>query len=87
MDAKAGQLGVHYFRSEVVRVEVLMLLWAVLTTQMRPLWKTTRSWSSMLPTSFVLTHWVNRIVKHSLNHAQNRWHWMRDNWQEVHPLH
>ena len=28
MDAKAGQLGVHYFRSEVVRVEVLMLLWA-----------------------------------------------------------
>ena len=37
MDAKAGQLGVHYFRSEVVRVEVLMLLLAVLTTQMRPL--------------------------------------------------
>ena len=37
MDAKAGQLGVHYFCSEVVRVEVLMLLWAVLTTQMRPL--------------------------------------------------
>ena len=31
MDAKAGQLGVHYFRSEVVRIEVLMLLWVVLT--------------------------------------------------------
>jgi len=31
MDAKAGQLGVHYFRSEVVRVEVLMLLSVVLT--------------------------------------------------------
>jgi hypothetical protein len=31
IDAKAGNVGVHYFRSEDVRSEALKLLWAVLT--------------------------------------------------------
>ena len=72
MDTKAGQLGVHYFRSEVVRVEVLMLLSVVLT---HPNASTLKNYEILKQyVTHVLTHWVDRIVKHSLNRAQNRWH-------------